>query len=262
VKVIQLSDIHLTEDNASLYGLNPYNRLKEALKSIEEHHSDASFVVITGDLTNHASSSAYALLKKTITDSKMPIYPILGNHDKREIFSNYFPNLVIDGFVQYTKEIDNKVFIFLDTVVEDKPYGELCSVRMGWLEEKLQEFSENSVYLFMHHHPIDCGLYEMDNLANFKSSKLFWDLLKKYNNVKHISFGHIHRIMHGAKHGIILHATRGTTFQVAYKPDSKKEYLTNEENPTYAILESMEDDSLRVHHHEFLNEDRLYIGDC
>lgn len=262
MKIIQLSDIHLTKNNASLYGINPYYRLQEALKSIHVHHSDADFIVITGDLTDDASPSAYELLKKTIIKSKLPIYPILGNHDKRDIFSTYFTDFFINGFVQYTKKIDNKVFIFLDTLVEDKPHGALCSIRIKWLEDRLKEYRENSIYIFMHHHPMNSGLHEMDNLANFKSSKTFWNLLKDYDNVKHISFGHIHRIMHGVKYGISLNSTRGTTFQVAYRPDKKEEYLTNEENPTYAILENMEDGSLRVHHHEFLSEDRLFVGDC
>jgi len=263
LKILQLSDLHLIGENSnSLYGICPYNRLQKALKSIEEWHSDADFIVLTGDLTDDASSGAYTLLEKTIQESSIPIYPILGNHDKRDVFSDYFPEYLTDGFIQYTKKIDNKIFIFLDTLVEDNPYGELCEVRMKWFADRLEEYRENSIYIFMHHHPIDSGLHEMDNMANFKSSKIFWHLLKRYDNVKHISFGHIHRIMHSFKNGVSLHSTRSTTFQVAYRPDSKAEFLTNEENPTYAILESMEDDSLRVHHHEFMNEDRLYIGDC
>jgi len=248
-------------DSNSLYGIDPYDRFEQALKSINKWHSDADFIVITGDLTDCASSSAYASLRSVIKESKIPIYLILGNHDKRDIFFKYFTQFTTDSFVQYTRKIENKVFIFLDTLVEDKPYGELCKLRMKWLENILEKNNDNLVYFFMHHHPMDCGLYEMDNMANFKSSEIFWSLLKKYDNVKHISFGHIHRIMHGLKYGISLHSTRSTTFQVAYRPDKKEEFLSNEENPTYAILQSLEDDSFRVHHHEFMNEDKIYLGD-
>ena len=262
MKIIQLSDIHLTQnDNASLYGINPYYRLKEALKSIHLHHSDADFIVITGDLTDSASPEAYAVLKDMLAKSELPIYPILGNHDKRDIFANYFPTLFDEGFVQYVKKVDRKVHIFLDTLVEDQSYGELCPKRLNWLKERLKEYKEESVYLYMHHHPIDSGLYEMDNDASFRSKKEFWNLLKKYKNIKHISFGHLHRIMHSIKQDISLHSTRSTSFQVAYQPNSKVEYLTNEEKPTYAVLEVLEDNNTRIHHHEFMDEDRFYKGD-
>ncbi|HIP44164.1 MAG TPA: phosphodiesterase [Sulfurospirillum arcachonense] len=262
MKIIQLSDLHLIENGSeSLYGINPNFRLKEALKSIQKNHSDAKFIVITGDLTDNASSKAYEILSENIKNSLIPVYMILGNHDKRDVFNNCFPDFIDNGFCQYIKKVDNTVHIFLDTLVEDKPYGELCSSRMKWLKKRLDEFSEDFVYLYMHHHPISSGLYEMDNMADFKSTKEFWSLLKNYKNVKHISFGHLHRVMHSSKQNISLHSTRSTTFQVAYKPDTKTEYLTNEEHPTYAVIDIIEEGNTRIHHHEFMNEDRFFLGD-
>jgi 3',5'-cyclic AMP phosphodiesterase CpdA len=262
MKIIQLSDLHLIGNkNKSLYGIDPNFRLKKALKSIEKNHSDAKFIVITGDLTDNASIQSYKFLAEIIKNCTIPIYVIVGNHDKRDVFAKYFGHLVNEGFIQFTKKIENKVHIFLDTLVENKSYGELCSSRMAWLKDRLDESTEDLVYIYMHHHPIDSGLYEMDNMANFKSSKEFWDLLKKYQNVKHISFGHLHRIMHSSKQNISLHSTRSTAFQVAYQPDSKTEYLTNEEQPTYALIEIVEEGNTRIHHHEFMNEDRFYLGD-
>ncbi len=263
MKFIHISDPHLIGDErSSLYGIDPDFRLKKAFESIEKSHSDAKFVTITGDLSNSASSLAYAKLQTIMKNSKLDVYPILGNHDKREIFKSYFPEFINDGFVQYTKKIDNKVFLFLDTLVEDKPYGELCKNRTRWLQNQLKTYNDEWVYIFMHHHPISCGLHEMDTVANFKTAELFWNMLKPYNNVKHISFGHIHRIMHSYKDGISLHSTRSTTFQVAYKPDDKVEYLTNKENPTYAIIDIDDDGNTRVHHHEYMDEERFYLGEC
>ncbi len=263
MKVIQLSDIHLTDGYSSfLYGINPHLRLQEALKSINQYHSDADFIAITGDLADKASLKTYEIFKKISDESKLPIYPILGNHDKRDIFASCFPEFLSDGFVQYVIKKNDKVHIFLDTLVEDRSYGELCLSRMSWLKDRLEEYGDNLVYIYMHHHPIDSSMQEFDSVANFRSSEEFWGLLAKHTNVKHISFGHLHRIMHSTKHNISLHCTRGTTFQVSYQPRSEVEYLTNEENPTYAIIESMSDESVRVHHHEFMSEDKFYLGDC
>ncbi len=262
MKIIQLSDLHLVgKDGVSLYGIDPNYRLYKAFKSINKHHRDAEFVVITGDLTDSASPDAYEVLSQSIEKCTMPVYLILGNHDKRDIFKKSFQDFIGFDFIQYVKEVDNTAHIFLDTLVEDCSYGELCSSRMSWLKEKLEKYQDNFIYMYMHHHPVDSGLYEMDNEANFKSNKEFWELLKGYKNIKSITFGHLHRIMHTVKNGISLHSTKSTTFQVAYKPESKVEYLTNDEKPTYAVIDVDRDGNTRVHHHEFLDEDRFYLGD-
>ena len=263
MKFIQISDPHLIGDErASLYGIDPDFRLKKALESIDKRHSDTEFIAITGDLSNDGSNQAYKKLQTVIKNSKLVIYPILGNHDKRDIFKSYFTEFLSNDFIQYVKVIGDKAFIFLDTLVEGKPYGLLCESRIKWLKNQLENYRDKLLYIFMHHHPIPCGLYEMDTMADFKSQKDFWDLLKPYNNIKHISFGHIHRIMHSSKNGMTMHSTRSTTFQVAYKPESKTEYLTNEENPTYAIIDINKEGNTRIHHHEYLNEDRFYLGEC
>lgn len=262
MKIIQLTDLHLTESiDKLLYGLNPYSRLELALQSILKSHSDAGFIVITGDLADDASPKVYELLFDIIKNYKIPIYPMMGNHDDREAFKKHFLEFSKSNFIQYEQKIDNRVHIFLDTLVQGDSCGKLCPSRITWLKDTLDRYSQYSIYLYMHHHPIESGLYEMDNDSNFRSSDEFWNLLKNYTNIKHISFGHLHRIMHSTKHSISMHSTRSTTFQVAYQVDNKAEFLTNEENPTYAILDIQDDDNVRIHHHEYLNEDRFYKGD-
>ncbi len=259
MKIIQLTDTHLLgADRANVYGMNPAHRLKRAIKSINQIHGDAKFIVITGDLAHQATPEAYKLLQKIIKKSDIPVYPILGNHDIREYFSESFPEYMDKGFCQYTKKVGGRVFLFLDTLVENRRFGKLCDERLSWLGSKLEKYKKMPVYLFMHHHPAQSGMYEMDHLADFRTRKPFWNLINKYNNVKHITFGHLHRIVHMTKGPISMHSTRSTTFQVMYSPNVKKEYLTNKERPTYAIMEIGQKETLRIHHHEYLYEKHYY----
>jgi 3',5'-cyclic AMP phosphodiesterase CpdA len=259
VKIVQITDTHLLgADRANVYGINAAYRLKRAIKSINTYHSDAAFIALTGDLADVATPEAYALLDKIIKKSKLPIYPIMGNHDKRDFFAQHFDFVNEDGFVQYVQESEGKVFLFLDTLVEGERYGELCDKRLKWMEKMLEKYAKKPVYIFMHHHPVDSGLHEMDHLADFRSAKGFWKVIDKYENVKHITFGHVHRIMHAARKSISMHATRSTAFQVSFQPNEKLEYLTNKEKPTYAIMEIMKDETLRIHHHEYLYEKHYY----
>jgi len=262
VKFIHLTDTHiLGREEPSLYGLNPDIMLKRALKSIKRMHSDAKFIVITGDISDNGKKLSYKKLKTIAKKSKIEIFPILGNHDCRENFVYYFPEFEEDGFIQYVKTVDNKVFIFLDTLSVGNSYGELCTKRVLWLQEQLESYKNEYVYLFMHHHPVPCGLHMMDNEANFKSSYEFWTLLSRYNNIKHITFGHIHGILHSTRGAITMHSTRSTTFQVAYLPTKKREFLTNEE-PTYAIVTIDDSGNITIRHHQFLTEERIFTGRC
>ncbi|NKQ40206.1 MAG: phosphodiesterase [Sulfurovum sp.] len=259
MKIIHLTDTHLLETQGdNLYGLNPAYRLKRALKSIGRLHKDADCIVITGDLVNEPSIKAYRVLQELLEESKIPVYLLVGNHDSRQQFGKHFPDFIQDGFVQYEAEIDGRILLFLDTLVEGESYGMLCDERILWLKKRLKKHKKKDVLLFMHHHPVESGLYEMDSNANFRTKDAFWDLLVEYDCVKHIAFGHLHRIMHATYKGIATHSTRSTTFQVSYQPHSNSEHLTNQEKATYAIIEINKHGTIRIHHHEYLNEKMYY----
>ncbi len=263
MKYIHLSDTHfLEEEEDELYGINPAHRLRKAIESANRSHGDAAFMVITGDLVDNPSLLAYKLLKTVVVESKIPVYLMLGNHDNRDEFGSVFPEFMHEGYCQYELVVGGNVFLFLDTLVEGQRYGEMDERRLLWLSASLEKYRETPIYLFMHHHPVSSGLYEMDNIAQFKTADRFWEIVESRPNVRHIAFGHLHRIMHAQKGSISMHSCRSTTFQVAYQPDSKIEYLTNKENPSYAVVEILGDGIARIHHHEYLYEDSFYEDDA
>ena len=254
MKFIHISDTHLLGDaSEKLYGLKPAKRMEKAFKNIHLYHRNASFVVITGDLTNDADPHAYGQLRQYVDDLSIPVFPLMGNHDDRKTFWQYFPEFREGDFVQYVREFDERVFIFLDTLVEGEEYGELCDSRLAWLEEQLAHYAGRKIYLFMHHHPIPSGLYRMDHVANFRSARAFWKLLARYKSVKHIFFGHLHRSMQAVHDGISLSATRSTTFQVAYRPTEEAEHLTTTVQPAYSVVR-FDDEDMVIHLCEYLGE--------
>ncbi|WP_295421768.1 phosphodiesterase [Sulfurovum sp.] len=258
MRIIHISDTHILGNlRTNLFGINPIQSLKKALKSINKNYKDADFIVIAGDLVDVASPEAYEIFHSAVKKSNIPVYPILGNHDNREMFQKFYPELFNEGFVQYDFVLDNRAFVFLDTLDETKESGILCDVRLAWLNSKLQEHKERDTYLFMHHHPVACGLHRFDVDADFKTSKEFWGLLSGYNNVKHITFGHIHRDMFAVKDNISMHSSKSTTFQVALKMSENSEYLTNQEKPVYMVMDIYKD-TLRLHEHDYLDEKKYY----
>ncbi len=257
MKIIHLSDTHLLDHSSNkLYGIKPAKRLKRAFESIMSFHSDALFVTITGDLSQSGCEDSYRTLKKLSGKLIMPLFPILGNHDVRAVFSRVFPQFVNDGFVQYVREFEGRVFIFVDTLVEREEYGALCDQRLQWLGEQLEKYSDKAVYIFMHHHPLASGLMRMDSVANFRSLEEFWRQLESYPNIRHIFFGHIHHPMYATKNGIGLSSTRSTAFQVPYRTDMPEEYVSKLIQPAYSVIK-IDDAGVSSHLYEYLIEGKF-----
>lgn len=220
-KIIQITDIHLVRPGKLLWGLNPTERLEKCLHDIKEFHADANFCVISGDLTDNGDLAAFKHLRSLLEMFEIDTNLMIGNHDKREVFFEAFPNHQKDdtGFIQY--EIDNAIgkFLFLDTK-KDKPvsHGTLCDKRLKWLDQKLTE-AEGYVYIFMHHPPFDIGVDYMDRIK-LDAANAFEEIVMKHQNVRHIFFGHVHRPVFLSWNGITCSACPGISHQVPIKRES------------------------------------------
>lgn len=80
-------------------------------KSHEIH--DASFVVVTGDLSHWGEARAYAALAEELSRLRMPVRLLIGNHDDRSLFREIFAEEASDGdgHVQFAFTRDGVRFI-------------------------------------------------------------------------------------------------------------------------------------------------------
>src|SRR5262245_4395890 len=102
MKLLHLTDTHLVQPGETLYGLDPLKRLQACIADMTAQHADADLAVITGDLTHWGEPAAYAALHDCLSTLQIPVRLLLGNHDVREVFVQYFPQEPRDaqGFVQ------------------------------------------------------------------------------------------------------------------------------------------------------------------
>ena len=125
MKIVQLSDLHLTASSALLYGIDPRARLNAAVDSIVRDHADAAFCLLSGDLADAGADDAYAALASITARLPMPAYPMVGNHDDRDALMRAFPALPREesGFIQTTIDTPHGRFLLLDTLDPGKPWG-------------------------------------------------------------------------------------------------------------------------------------------
>jgi len=260
MKIIHFSDTHIHDQ--LIIGQDSVERFQKALKHLYKNHLDADLFVISGDLTHHGRLHSYKKLKEILDQVNLPkhLFPklILGNHDNREIFKNYFTELPIDenGFVQYENDFDNKRFIFMDTNSPKTHQGHYCEKRLLWLSKKLElAKSENKeIYLFMHHNPIAMAEEEGDYLG-IQEKKELQKLFQKFNDsIKHIFFGHQHVTVSGNISGIPFSAPRSISHPLVTNYSKKYRLGTANTEPNYNII-LIKDNSLIVHTEDFLKSD-------
>jgi 3',5'-cyclic AMP phosphodiesterase CpdA len=254
MKLIHLTDTHLTQPGQPLYGSFPAERLRDCVVSINADHADADLCVITGDLAHAGEPAAYAEFAEIIAELKVPVQLVVGNHDHRGRLAAQFPTLQHDeyGFVQSVIHNNSGSFIFMDSVKEGTHAGAYCEKRQHWLAQQLAQAS-GDVYLFMHHAPFKTGIKAMDKIGlDRQDAAKLQSLLHKHGRVKHLFFGHYHRPMHGSWAGIGFSTLRGLNHQVVLDFQEEDQYLFNHEPPAYAIV-FIDDNNVIVHNHDFLD---------
>ena len=216
MKIVQLSDLHLTAGGEPLFGSLPRERLELAIDSILQSHADADFCLLTGDLADAGSAAAYAALANALRRLPMPAHLLPGNHDSRAALRRQFPQLPADGdFMQTAIDTPAGRLLLLDTVEAGDPWGSYCAERQEWLARQLAAAGNLPLYIAMHHPPLALGIPSMDQFA-LRDADAFWSVVAPHRaRIRHLFFGHLHRPIGGNWRGIPFSCTASPNHQVA-----------------------------------------------
>ena len=256
MKFIHITDIHLVGKGEMLHGLSPQSRLKACLDDIAKWHKDASFCVISGDLAEFGDAPAYQVLQEQLASFPLPCFLLIGNHDNRDIFQSVFKDCPKDenGFVQHRHEAEGKVFLFLDSTKDGAGAheGQLCTKRLAWLQDELIKAGDKPTYLFLHHPPFDIGVTYVDDIRLVEADA-FAETLKVAKNIRHIFYGHVHRMTYVNWRGIPFTSLCGLNHQIPLNPESTiSEYC--DEAPAYGVVD-ISDEQFTMHFSTFLHRD-------
>ncbi|GAA6163816.1 phosphodiesterase [Pelagimonas sp. KU-00592-HH] len=238
MKIIHISDIHLTIPGEEMGGLDPHARFARALADVADNHEDADRIIITGDLAHWGEKEAYEALKIELADLSIPVRLMIGNHDDRENFRKVFNDHPVDanGFVNHAETVDGTRMIYLDSVGHKTHAGHFCTARREWLEAELAK--ADRARIFLHHNPMPVGLPAEDKIGLTPEDRApFKDLLKTYGDcIEYIHFGHVHAPIHGRFAGIPFASVPSTGNQSL--PDMRESELLKGApmDPAYFVL--------------------------
>jgi len=222
-RVVQITDLHiLPEAEATLGGVDTEKSLSKVLSDISELSPPADLIVASGDLTDDGSKQAYRRLQGLLTDTSCPVYVLAGNHDETEIMVSE----LVGGNIWYER-VCNKggwKLLFVNTKAIDGSHGFVDESELTWLQEKLEESTEQSILLAMHHTPLrlcassSCQLHNADELLR---------LLSRYPQVKGLVAGHTHNDIESEHAHFRIMTTPSTMLQVTH--DQKEGFKTSSE---------------------------------
>lgn len=252
MKIIQITDPHLLIPGKSLFGLDTLERLRKCVAHINQHHADAEFAILTGDITHHDDEEAYQAAYNALKFLSMPWYALPGNHDSRTTFPEIFTvSQQKDGFIQNAFDTEQGRFILLDTLDQGKSSGILCSGRLEWLRQQLLTNPSDKAYIFMHHPPFPISVPVLDR-SGLSNADIFYDLILPFGSVRHIFAGHVHLPVSGHWHGIGFTTLLGT-HQQSPVTFACNRFIADVEPPPYGII-FIHDQGVIIHSHDYMEK--------
>ena len=148
MKLIHISDIHLTENGRNIWGVSPKKRFDESLFQISKI-PDIDAIIISGDLSDDGSCGSYKYIDQHFSELGIPTYCCLGNHDEVENLTQSLK------FVQFVSHLDllGWRILFLNTVIPNMSKGFIKECELSSLEKELT-YQPLDTIIVMHHPPL------------------------------------------------------------------------------------------------------------
>jgi Icc protein len=162
---------------------------------LDSRSRNIDLAVITGDLTDTASSLQYLGLKNQLLPyfGDTPYLLCPGNHDKFTknggLGEQGFLNYLAGGKTTYTSTVfKDYLFLLLDSCRQDDNWGYIDPGQLEWLKSVLTENKGRPAFLFMHH---PCN--GPDLWFGIKNSRELLKTIKPFPNIQGVFCGHVHR---------------------------------------------------------------------
>ncbi|MXW12374.1 MAG: 3',5'-cyclic-nucleotide phosphodiesterase [Synechococcus sp. SB0662_bin_45] len=186
--VAQLTDPHLLADPRGRYrGINSYAQFQSCLRSVRS--ADPDLILLTGDLGQDETWSAYGLLRDQLATCDSPALVMAGNHDQPHLLRSCLRRQA--SVAPCGVAVGNWLVIGLDSHVAGRMGGRLSTAQLDWLASILRTHP-GPCLVALHHPPTIIGCPRMDPIA-LETPEHFLSLLQSFPQVKGVVFGHVHQ---------------------------------------------------------------------
>lgn len=207
--LLQITDCHLgSQPNEELLGLNTDESLRDVLQTLRDQENP-DMILCTGDISNDGGVASYDRFVAYVREyfPETPLAWLPGNHDDPTNM-----DLVQDLPIEAHYAVGGWNFIFLDSKIPMEEGGELQPSELRRMEDELQKHPDEPTIVFLHHQAVDVGSAWVDQYT-INNQEEFFEILDRYDNVKAVSWGHVHQEFSSHRNGVALMATPSTCVQ-------------------------------------------------
>ena len=193
--IAQISDLHIKRPGELAYGrVDTAAALARCVEALNRLMPQPDLVVITGDLVDVPSVSAYGHLKRLLTPLRSPLAAIPGNHDGRGMLRDVWPDHAPTGTAAFNsvRSVGDLDIVLIDSTVPGEAHGALNAETLAWLDAALGASATRPAMLFLHHPPFATGIAHMD-VQNLRNAEDLAATLRKHERARLIAAGHVHR---------------------------------------------------------------------
>lgn len=222
--LLQITDCHLgSQPGEKLINMNTDEGLCDVLQLLKDNENP-DLLLVTGDISNDGGVKSYERYVEFVEQyfPDVPLAWLPGNHDapssmeivKKKLSAENKKDIIVNQHLA-----DNWNLIFLDSKIPRNEGGDLQPSELQRLEDELKANRDKPTLIFLHHQIIPVGCAWVD-VYQVKSHEAFLDIIDRYDNVKAVSWGHVHQAFHKDYNGVAMIATPSTCVQFTPENDA------------------------------------------
>jgi 3',5'-cyclic-AMP phosphodiesterase len=241
VILAQLTDPHITIGPGDAGSADALAKAVDAVLALDPT-PDA--VLMSGDLTEHASTEEYERAAELLAPLSMPLHLLAGNHDEADGLRAHLgaPGQAGEP-LQYSLRLGPLRLIACDTTVGGRDDGALGTERLSWLQAELEHDRETPTLLAMHHPPVLIGVGVLDEIGLAEEDRLaLAELMAANPQVKRIVAGHVHRGATGGIGGCPIFVCPSSYLQLALDLGPDSEIALVREPPAFGLHVTLGDE--------------------
>jgi 3',5'-cyclic-AMP phosphodiesterase len=230
----QISDTHVTVGPGDA---GSAEALQAAVGAVNSFNPTPDAVLLSGDITEHATDVEYELAAELLAPLTMPLHLLAGNHDDPDRMRAHLAAPGQPGEpLQYSIHVGSLRLVACDTTVRGQDAGALGPERLAWLDNELAADRDTPTVLAMHHPPVLIGMEVLDGIGLVEADRVaVGELVAANPQVKRIVSGHVHRGATGALNGCPVFVCASSYLQLALDLGGDSEIALVREPPVLGL---------------------------
>ena len=244
IKVLQITDTHLyAVPEGTLLKMRTNDSFRKVINLLQKDEQGIDLVLATGDISQDGSEKAYQHFIDSVQILNAPVRWVPGNHDLRDVMAVVGEE---SGLNNKVEKLGNWQIVLLDSSRTNHVDGFIGEQEMQFLDQALREAEADPdiehCLVTLHHNPIPGSSSWMRDIG-LRNDREFIKLLKHYDIVRAIVYGHIHQELDFKVGNIRCFCTPSTCIQ--FKPEVI-DFALDKLNPGYRRLELFADGTIET----------------